>query len=1058
MIKNLLLLSCFLLFMGFAASAQRIVTGTVLDESGGALPGVNILLKGTTTGTVTGSQGTYSISIPENQTDGVLLISFIGYSSQEVPIAGRSIIDVSLLPDVQTLGEVVVVGYGTQKREDISGAVTSVHTKDLPQVANTSVNQLLQGRVPGLNIAQRSAQPGGGLNVNIRGAISQRGSNAPLYVIDGVPIFNNDRVEQGLVGGQLGFDGGADRDPLNSINPADIESIDVLKDASATAIYGSSAANGVILITTKRGKQGPAQVQYRGSYTIQSPKKYIEFFRAKEFMQQHNRLAHDYYLYSNDLGPYGNADPAAVSPFTPFFSTADLLNYTGKGTDWLDLMIRNGKIAEHNFSISGGNENTRIYTAFNYFNNDAILENSNLRRYTGRMNLDQKIGGRIKLGLNLTASQINNNNVSSGANSGGSEKYNMLQAAYSYSPLLEVFDENGKYTKTYDTRIINPASFLILNDKSVTTRMIVAPNVEVKIFDALKLNIVGGIDRQNSQRSFYIPASLATPAYPTGAAQKSNANIGNYTGETYLTFDKKVGQGALSIVAGGGLYRTTTDQFNIDAVTFFTDAFQDNNIDAATGKTLSSFASGRSERNRQSLFGRINYSLKDKYIVTFTGRMDGDSEFAANNKFGFFPGLSVAWRISNENFLSGVSQISDLKLRVGAGRVGNPLNAGSAIDLIGLNPTDPQNQYTYPVGGAVLNGVSTLQRSNPNLTWETNETINIGLDFGLFNDRVSGALDVYQRTAKDLLDEDRLVRNNEVFRIPANIGSTRSQGIELMLTTVNLAGPLTWSTTFTGTTFKSYWVERNLAVTLPDWVKKDDPLSAVYGWETDGIITGADDRPSYMPNANPGNIKYIDQNNDGQLNGSDVVMLGQRTPKWNIGLANSFSYKGIDLNFYFSGFFGNIASTNSLGMGFNPNSPGDRLAGINGSSIQNVPTYVRRVWTADNPTGDLPGLAPDMYAGNNPSTNTNPVFTNPNFENHNFYAQRADFVRLRNITLGYTLSKNLLGKAFIRSARIFIDLQNVAKLTKFDGFDPEFTEINPYPQALSTTIGVNVGF
>lgn len=1048
--KKLLLLIGFLL-ISFAVviAQQRVITGKVSDDTGAALPGVNILLKGTTAGTVSDANGQYSLSVPDPE-NGILVFSFIGYVSEEVQIGSRSVVDVALAPDIQTLSEVVVVGYGSMRREDISGSVASVQTKDLPKVANPSIDQLLQGRVPGLNIVQRSAQPGGGLNINIRNAISPLGNNAPLYVIDGVPVFNNSSAERPLSEGNIGFGGGVDRNPLNSINPSDIESIDVLKDASATAIYGANAANGVILITTKRGKQGTTTVDYRGSYTVQTPKKYIEVFNAREFMQQHNRLAHDLYLYDNDLAPYGTVDPSTVSPFVPTFSNFDIQS-AGKGTDWLDMLIRNGRINEHNVSIAGGTENSKIYTAFNYFNNQGILENSDFTRYTGRINLDQKIGKRVNFSLNVTASQMDNSNVTSGANAGGVEKYNMLQSAFAFSPTRSVFNENGEYTKSFDTQITNPAAFLIMSDNSTTSRIIVSPNVEIKILDELKLNVVTGADRQNAQRNFYLPRAVQNFQLPNGMAQKSNSNISNYTAESYLTFNKTFGQSSLGIVLGAGMYKTTTNRFEVEAVNFPTDAFGDNNLGSAVDLAQTVLNSEKTERKRLSQFFRVNYSLSDKYILTLTGRRDGDSYFAPNNKYGFFPGVSAAWRISSENFLSGQNLVSDLKLRAGIGQSGNATLNGNYLSLYG-------GQYPYPIGGVLYTGVTLTQLENPSLTWETNETINIGLDFGLWSSRVSGSLDIYRRSAKDLLAYTRLPFNGEVNNYLVNNGTTRSEGIEVMVTSVNVDGDLTWSTTVNASTSRSFWVEGNPAIDTNPWIKNGDPFTAIYGWQTDGIIQDASEKPSYMPDANPGNIRYVDQNSDGVLDSKDVVILGQRAPKWNLGLANTFTYKNFDLNFFIYAFLGNMASINSIGRGYDPANPGQRLAL---SNIQNTPVDIRRVWTADNPTGDWPGLAVNPYSGSNPASNpaigNNPVVY-PGTENHDFYLQKANFVRIKNITLGYTFSSELLGRTFIRSARIFVDVQNVATLTNFDGLDPEIMEVNPYPQTLSTTIGVNVGF
>jgi TonB-linked SusC/RagA family outer membrane protein len=1037
--RKLRYLILFPIFSSLPLLAQKTVTGTVTDEAGARLPGVNILVKGTTAGTVTGSDGIYSISVPqEHVSEGILVFSFIGYTTREIVIGNQSSIDVNLVPDAQTLSEVVVVGYGTMKREDISGAVASVQTKDLPVVANTSIDHLLQGRAPGLNLTQRSAQPGGGLSINIRGAISPRGGNSPLYVIDGVPIFNNSTPEQGLSDSNLGFAGGVDRNPLNSINPSDIESIDILKDASATAIYGSSAANGVVLITTKRGSEGPVRVDYRGSYTVQTPKDYITLFDATEFMQQHNRLARDRYLFLNDIAPYGTTDPSSVPGFVPAFSDSDISG-AGAGTDWLDLLTRNGSINDQNVSISGGSAKTKIYTAFNYYNNKAIVENSDFVRYTGRVNVDQELGSRVRLGLRLMASQINNNNVSSGANDGGVEKYNMLQAAFAFSPTRSVFDDAGNYTKSFDTQITNPAAFLIMNDETRTNRVLLAPSLDFTILDGLKATVIGGIDKQSSLRDFYLPRKVANFQLPNGMAQKSSSNIGNYSTEAYLSFDKTFGQNSLNVVAGFGYYKNLTDGFNVQAVDFFTDAFQDNNIGVASNKEQSFFGSYRSERTKISQFFRINYALNDKYILTFTGRRDGSSEFAENKKYGFFPGISAAWRISEEAFLSGSNAVSDLKFRIGYGASGNDVIGSNALALYGTG-------YTFPIGDILYTGVALTQVANPDLTWETDVSINVGVDFGFWNNRLTGSLDVFQKTARDLLDFDPLPSNNAVGRVAANVGSTRSQGVEVGLRSVNVDGALTWTTILNVSTYENFWVERNPTLTLAPWIGEGDPIRAVYGWRTDGIIQSNSEIPAYMPDANPGNIKYVDINSDGVLNSDDVVMLGNRDPKWNFGLGNTFTFKNFDLNFFFYGFAGRMASINSIGRGYDPANPGERIAL---SNIQNTPTDIRRVWSNDNTQGDWPGIATNPYSGSNPAGNAN----------HDFYEQKSDFFRLKNVTLGYTFPSALWGdQSVIRSARLFVDVQNLFVITDFEGFDPEFTETNPYPQAVSTTVGVNIQF
>ncbi|MFD1002848.1 SusC/RagA family TonB-linked outer membrane protein [Ohtaekwangia kribbensis] len=1034
MIKKLLFTMAMLITVCYGLQAQqKVITGKITDENGSELPGVNVLLKGTSLGTVSDQAGAYSLSIPESQSSGTLVFSFIGYLSEELAINNQTSVNIQMMPDIQTLSEVVVVGYGTQRREDISGAVSSVKASELPQVANTSIDNLLQGRAAGLNLTQRSAQPGGGLNVNIRGAISPNGNNTPLYVIDGVPVLNNGSAEPSLNDSNLGYYGGVDRNPLSSINPSDIESIDILKDASATAIYGSAAANGVVLITTKRGKAGAVTTEYRGSYTIQSPKDYYDLLDATQFMQQQNRLAKDKYLYDNGIAPYGTTDPSSVGAFTPKF-TDEQIRTAGAGTDWTDKVMRNGSIQEHNISLSGGTDKTKLYTSFNYYNNKAILENSDFVRYTGRVNLEQKLGGRVKFGLNLTLSQINNNNASSGANAGGVEKYNMLQSAYAFSPTVGVYDEDGNYTKTFDPLITNPVAFLAIKDKTRTSRIIASPTLEVKITDALKGNVVVGIDKQSSTRNFYLPRAVQNSQLPEGMAQLGQGSLDNYTTEAFLTYDKKVGPGNLSLVLGAGYYNSVQESFSMQAVDFFTDALQYNNIGIGANKEKAIMSSYRSPNaTKISQFFRANYSLLDKYIVTFTGRRDGSSTFP-EDKYGFFPGISAAWRINQEDFLKNSTLISDLKLRAGYGTVGNDrISPTNALDLY-------ESGFYYLIGNTYYNGVTLAQVGNQNLTWETDVMINVGLDFGLWSDRLSGSFEIYQRTAKDLLDFNRLPSNNADGQVAANVGSTRSQGIELSLTSTNVDnGSLRWTTTLNVSTFKAYWVERNPQVALPEYIGENDPINAVYGWRTDGIITSTGDVPSYMAGAKPGNIKYIDSNGDGELNSKDVVMLGNTSPKWNVGLGNTVTYKNFDLNFFFYGFLGQSAFNNYSGF-YDPL----RIANTNS---QNTLTDVSRIWTAENSTGDLPGIASNPYSGSNP-TGT-----------HDFYLEKASFVRLKNITLGYRLPDKLWGnRKFIQSARVFVDVQNLAVFSNYNGYDPEFTEVNPYPQALSTTFGVNLKF
>ncbi|MDB5136526.1 MAG: TonB-dependent receptor plug, partial [Mucilaginibacter sp.] len=895
----------------------------------------------------------------------------------------------------------------------------------------TSIDNMLQGQAAGLTLSSRSAQPGGGLTVSIRGSLSPNGANSPLYVIDGVPITNNASAAPSLNGQDIGFNGGVDQDPLSSINPSDIESVDVLKDASATAIYGAAAANGVILITTKRGKQGKAVVSYSGSYTIQDPKKYFDLLDATGFETQQDRLSKDRYLYDNNLAPYGNAAPGSVLPFTPMFSQAQI-NAAGKGTDWLGLALRNGSIDEQNISVSGGTDKTKIFTSFSYYDNKAILQNSDFKRYSGRVNIDQQLGDRVKFSLNLTFSQINSDNATTGANGGGgAEKYNLLQAAYTFAPTIGIYNSDGSYTKSYNNLITNPAAFFIIQNQTTTNRFIASPNIEVKITDDLKWNTIVGIDKQSGQLNFYLPAKAQNYQLPDGMAQLASNQIDNYSAESYLTYNKKIKDNSFSAVGGLGYYKSTNTNFGLEAVGFFTDALGYNNVGIASNKDQSfDFSNRNPDLVKLSGYFRFNYSYKDKYLLTVTGREDGESYFAPNKKYGFFPGASLGWRIAQEDFLKDSKVVSNLKLRVGYGTSGNsPILGTNALPLYGTGPQ-------YVIGTTNLPGVALTQIASPNLTWETDKTTNVGLDYGFFNDRLTGSLDIYQKTASNLIDYDPLPVNNEVGRVVTNVGETRSRGIEFSLISKNITGgDLKWTSNFNISSYKNSWVERNPETPLASYIGLNDPIREVYGWQAQGIIHNTGQIPSYMPNAKLGNIIYVDQNHDGKLDINDVVKLGNQDPKFSLGFGNTFTYKNFDLYVFMYGSFGMYEVNNYA--------PFYDSTLINLPNAQNTLTAAANIFTADNPKGIYPGYAANPYTGNNPT------------QVNNFYGQTVNFLRLKNITLGYKLP---VKESFIKSLRLFVDLQNLAIITNYKGYDPELTEMNPYPEATSITFGINANF
>ena len=1008
------------------AQQSLTIKGIVSDFGGEPLIGVNVSVKGTSTGSITDVNGVFTLHAKVGD---VLVFSYIGYVNQEITVKGDKPVNVTLNEDTKTLDEVVVIGYGTSRKKDITGSVASVKADELNVVSSSSVSQMLQGKVTGMSAIQKSAQPGAGISINIRGAASPSGSNAPLYVVDGVPLQNNSTADPGLETATYDYRSGVDRDPLNSINPSDIESIEVLKDASAAAIYGASAANGVVLITTKSGKVGKPKVEYRSTFTTQLQKDYPEVMGARDFREQTNLWTQEYYLYSHKMGAYGD-NQIDLSGYTPIFK--DVNGYTAE-TDWMDEVTRNGYIIDQNISVNGGTEKTKYFFSYNFYDNVGMLKQSGLARHSIRMNLDQEFSKRFKAGIKINYSNVKSNSTSVGASGNGD---NMILNALRYAPDISVRDEDGNYTRSYNKLINNPVSFTDIEDKTTTERIFIAPTFDLKLFDGLSLRGVGGYDTQSSSREFYIPVSAMNTIVPEGQAQLGFSKVVNISAEAFLNYDKTFNKiHRVSGVLGAGYYQTTDNGFGMSAVDFFTDAFGYNNVGIASNKEKEKIRSWRNERTKLSQFMRLNYSLMDRYIFTFTVRRDGSSYFAENNKWGDFPSFSLAWRINEEAFMKDKTPFSDLKLRVGYGAVGNE-------NVLGTNSQSLyKSGYNYLIGSTMHTGLALTQIQNPNLKWETNYTFNIGIDYGLFNQRINGSIEFFHRGVKDLLDYQQLPSNNAVGRVAANIGETKSQGFEFSLRSDNLTSKyLKWESTFNLSYFKASWVKRNPEVALADYIGEKDDIDAIYGWKTDGIITSKEDIPGYMPDAAMGNVKYVDVNDDKVLDSKDVVKLGNSTPRWFAGFGNTFSYKGFDLNFYFYGAFGYKKWRGQV--------PDTGIIGNNGTAAGNTyKTIMTDVWNSQTGKGWMPGIATNVYDSSNPSGR------------NDFNLMDGSYVKLKNITLGYTLPQSVfVNSKFIRGARFFVDAQNVATFTGYKGFDPELTTDNPYPQALSLSFGFNLNF
>ncbi len=1037
-----------------AATSSRTsskVTGVVRDASGVPIIGATVLVDGTSTGTATGVDGTFSINAkPEN----TLVFSFMGYVSQKLAVGSRTSFDVTLAEDSQAIEEVVVIGYGTSTVNDLTSATASVKADKLDKGAQASIDNMLQGRIAGLNMSSNSAQPGAGLSVNIRGSISPNGNNEPLYVIDGVPMTSNSANVASISGGNvINMGDNISQSPLNTINPSDIQSIDVLKDASAAAIYGSASANGVIIITTKRGAESKPTLSYNGSYTLQVQKPYAhELLNGEEFMLQRNLWYKENLAYLSNTYPYGQVDYngdgvvdmndyTAITSVPDIFSAAEI-SAIGEGFNWLDYVTDNAYVTEHNFSLNGGNSNTKYFVSYNYYKNDGLLKLSDMSRHTMRLNLDQTINKWLKAGVSINYANISNNFQGSNYGNVGQGHYNILECAYRMTPTIgAVIDPTtGAYMKGYDSKMASPQGYLDMTDKSKNKRITINPTLDVNIMDGLTFKVVGGYDNQVSTRNRFIPSTSGMYLAEKGLGMVGGQDMENKSLEGYFNYNKTFGDHRLSAVLGFGGYQTNASYYVMQAADFFTDSFGTDNMSLGTNLDKKFVHTGKSEITKLSQFGRINYVFKDRYILSLTGRRDGSSVFAANKKWGFFPSVSGAWRISEEEFMDWSDNwLSNFKLRLGYGTSGNePMRANSlSIYRTGTN---------IITAGGYNSGVILQSLGNPDLSWETNETINAGLDFGLFDQRLTGSVDYFVRTAKDLLDYKSLPSNNPVTSVISNIGSTQARGWEFTLSSRNIENSnFSWYTDFNISYTLYRWKERNPELVLNEWVPEDAEMSAIYGWKTDGIFHSYEEINAYtnangdllQPKAVPGNVRYVDANGDGVLDDKDNVFLGRSTAPIRFGLNNTLSYKNLTLSFYFYGVAGNKKSIGDVGS----------ASDMSVEATLNTYNTVSRRWSVQNPDGDWPGLGNDLTSTTQRSGGSS-----------DFWLASGAFAKLKNVTLSYALPEKWINAMGIGSMALSVDMQNLATFTNYYGFDPELNGQFPYPQAYSFNFGVKVTF
>jgi TonB-linked SusC/RagA family outer membrane protein len=980
------------------------IHGTVTTEKGDPLEGVTITVDKPKINAVTNTKGQYNITADQNA---IITFSFIGYESQIVSINSRNEINVTLRQGSSSLNDVLVIGYGTVKKSDLTGSVASLASDKVTQVkAVSNVAQALQGQVAGVQVIQRSGQPGEYVSIKVRGTNSIAGGNDPLYVVDGLPL-----------------------DGLSAqLNPDDIERIEVLKDASATAIYGSRGANGVIMITTKRGKEGKVQVSYNGYFGVQTLRKKIKLINAQEFAQLQNEAA------KND----GNALP---------WSQTQIDSLKGKGTDWQDLVYKPANVQDHDLAISGGSATTKYYTSFGYYNQDGIIANSNYTRYSFRGNLDQKINNKINFNVNLSLQD---------------SKY--FEALYSYAdyggvpfqtmvmpPTVGVRDAAGKYTVFTgvpwgQTNPVGMANDLWKPTNSL--RVIGSTGLTYEIIKGLKLKVSAGIDGSWNKTDYYAPSTISF-GQPSGVASKSYSNGATFINENLLNYNRSFKNNNVDAIAGVTYQSSHYENLSSgNAMGFTTDLYQNNNIQSATTPGLPS--TGYTDNKLVSYLGRINYNYSGKYFATFTGRYDGSSKFGENNKFAFFPSGALAWRVSQENFMRQIKSVSNLKLRTSYGLSGNQAIAPYQT-LASMSNTQVIFNNRPDVGY--------IQSSldNKNLKWETTKQFDLGIDLGLFNERIQFTADYYNKKTSDLLLNVTLPPSSGFGTVLENVGAVQNRGFEFQLTTNNNIGNVKWTAGLTYTHNRTKVLDLGKdADGNPITYKEIGPggnwfpmivgqsMSQLYGYKVLGVYqTDAEAAKNGEPTKKAGDYKFWDANGDGVVDGNDRVTLSHLEPKFTFGFNNTFAYKNFDLTLLFVGSYGNDVVNEFRKYNIT----------MNGNWTPTQAAFDQR-WRGEGTSNSID--KPSMNSGSSIRDYANSL-----------WVENGSYLKLRDITLGYNFSPASLKALQISAVRLYVSLQNYITFTKYSGYDPEaswnITAINGwdrgvYPAMKSITGGLRVNF
>lgn len=991
-ISRLRMMVCLIgMLLPMCIFAQQItVQGVVKDQTGETVIGASVMEKGTTNGTITGIDGDFSLNMSSN---GTLVVSFVGYKTQEVQVKGQKQLQVVLSEDAEMLDEVVVIGYGTMKKSDLTGAVSSIGNKDIKDSPVSNLGQAIQGKISGVQIVDAG---GDNVSIKIRGLGSINNCD-PLVVIDGVPT-------------DLG---------LSSLNMADVERLDVLKDASATAIYGSRGANGVVMITTKRGTEGKGKLAVSANYSFQNATNVPSLLNAAQYAE----LSNDMMVNSGR-----NPNPEWANP-----------SELGAGTDWMDELLRTGVMQNYTVSYSGGNEKSHYYVSGGFLDQSGIVKSVNYRRFTFQSNSDAQVLKWLKFSNNITFS----------ADTKKSGSYNIGDALKAL-PIYPVKNEDGSWSgpdgnSEWYGSTRNPIGPTELN-KSQTDGYNFLANLtaELTFTKWLKFKSTFGYDAKFWFIDNFTPKYnwKPTPTEETSRYKSDNKSF-TYLWDNYFLFDHTFAEKhRVGLMAGMSAQWNTNDYLNAQKNVFMFD----NVHEMDNGEEMYAIGGNETEWALLSYMARVNYSYEDRYLLTATIRRDGSSRFGKKHRWGTFPSVSVAWRASQEKWFPKNDYINDLKVRAGYGVTGSQASVGNYSYLASYNTS------VYPFGISSGNQTALVSSTlaNPYIHWEEVAQTNIGFDASLFNSRVMFSFDAYLKETRDMLVKASIPITSgfeDTTTTYTNAGKVRNQGIEMSLHTINLTGELGWETNLTATYNKNkikdlnsdvpYYINQinNSYVTM---LAKDYPINVFYGYVTDGIFQNQSEVNTHavQPGAEPGDIRFRDLNNDGVINDSDRTVIGNPNPSWLFSMNNSLSYKGFELSVFLQGIAGNkIYNANNIdntGM----------------AAAYNQTTDVLKRWQGEGTSNSMPRA----------------VFGDPNQNTRvsDRFVENGSYLRLKNITLSYTFPKQWLQKAQIENARLSLSCENVATITGYSGFDPEVgingIDQNRYPISRTFSLGLNFNF